>query len=77
VAVNALDGKGRTALALAVKACVDSYWMNRRTPESIEALLAAGATLDGIEIPCGYAEVDKLFNAAPSGESQGSVDSGR
>jgi ankyrin repeat protein len=23
--VNALDGKGRTALALAVKACVDSY----------------------------------------------------
>ena len=24
--VDALDGKGRTALALAVRACVDSYW---------------------------------------------------
>jgi ankyrin repeat protein len=62
--VNVLDGKGRTALALAVKACVDSYWKERRTPESVEALLHAGATVAGIEIPCGYAEVDELlFNA--------------
>jgi ankyrin repeat protein len=59
--VNALDGKGRTALALAVKACVDSYWKDRRTPESVEALLNAGATADGIEIPCGYDEVDALL----------------
>jgi ankyrin repeat protein len=61
--VNARDGKGRTALALAVKACVDSYWKDRRTPESVEALLNAGATVDGIEIPCGYDEVDVLLRS--------------
>ncbi len=59
--VNALDAKGRTALALAVKACVDSYWKRLRSPESVEALLAAGATVAGIEIPSGYEEVDKLL----------------
>jgi ankyrin repeat protein len=59
--VNARDAKGRTPLALAVKACVDSYWKNRRTPESVDTLLQSGATLDGIEIPCGYAEVDELL----------------
>jgi ankyrin repeat protein len=59
--VNALDGKGRTALVLAVKACVDSYWTNRRSPESVEALLHAGASVSGIEIPSGYVEVDKLL----------------
>src|SRR5579864_1592417 len=40
--VNAQDAKGRTPLMLAVKACVDSYWTNRRSPESVEALLKAG-----------------------------------
>ena len=59
--VNALDGKGRTALALAVRACVDSYWKYRRTPESIAALLQAGASIDGIEIPTSYDEADKLL----------------
>jgi len=62
--VNTVDGKGRTPLALAVKACVDSYWKNRRTPESVEALLSAGATIEGIEIPCGYDEVDELLSKA-------------
>ncbi len=61
--VNARDAKGRTALALAVKACVDSYWKDRRTPESVEALLNAGASLNGIEIPCGYEEVDALLTS--------------
>jgi ankyrin repeat protein len=61
--VNARDGKGRTALALAVKACVDSYWKDRRTPESVEALLNAGASTEGIEIPCGYDEVDELLRS--------------
>jgi ankyrin repeat protein len=59
--VNALDGKGRTALVLAVKACVDSYWKNRRSPDSVDALLRAGATTRGIEIPTGYEEVDELL----------------
>ena len=65
--VNARDGKGRTALSLAVKACVDSYWKGRRTPASVEALLMAGATIDGIEIPCGYDEVDALLVRARNG----------
>ena len=59
--VNALDAKGRTALALAVKACVDSYWTNRRSPDSVEALLKAGASVSGIEIPTGYDEIDELL----------------
>ncbi len=63
VPINALDAKGRTALALAVKACVDSYWKYRRTPESIEALLNAGATPTGINLPTGYDEADKLLTA--------------
>lgn len=62
--VNARDATGRTALALAVKACVDSYWKNQRSPESVEALLHAGATLDGIEIPSGYDEIDVLLRRA-------------
>jgi ankyrin repeat protein len=61
--VNALDGKGRSALALAVRACVDSYWKERRTPESVHVLLEAGATVDGVEFPCGYAAVDELLEA--------------
>jgi ankyrin repeat protein len=62
--VNALDGRGRTALQLAVKATVDSYWTNRRTPESVAALLNAGAVTTGIDIPCGYDEVDELLRKA-------------
>jgi ankyrin repeat protein len=59
--VNAKDAKGRTPLMLAVKACVDSYWTYRRTPESVDALLKAGASVDGVPHPCGYAEVDELI----------------
>ena len=59
--VNAVDARGRTALALAVKACVDSYWKWRRSPDSVKALLNAGATADGITLPSGYDEVDRLF----------------
>jgi ankyrin repeat protein len=61
--VNALDGKSRTALALAVRACVDSYWKDRRTPDSVGALLKAGAAIAGVEYPSGYAEVDELLRA--------------
>lgn len=61
--VNAQDAKGRTPLMLAVKACVDSYWTNRRSPESVEALLQAGASVSGVDYPCGYAEVDELLKS--------------
>jgi len=62
--VEARDGKGRTPLMLAVKGCIDSYWAYRRSPESVEALLRAGASLAGVSFPSGYAEVDALLAAA-------------
>ncbi len=61
--VDARDSRGRTPLALAVKACVDSYWTERRSPESVRMLLGAGATVAGIPYPSGYAEVDALLRA--------------
>ena len=42
--VNVKDGKGRTPLALAHKARVDSYWSARATPEPERLLRSAGAT---------------------------------
>jgi hypothetical protein len=62
--VDARDGKGRTPLALAVRACVDSYWTHRRSPESVEALLRAGASAQDVPFPSGYAEVDELLRAS-------------
>ena len=59
--IEVRDGKGRTPLALAVRACVDSYWAYRRSPESVEALLHAGASTSGVTFPSGYAEVDELL----------------
>ncbi len=59
--IDALDGRGRTALQLAIKACVDSFWTERRSPESVAALLDAGASMVGVEFPSGYAEVDALL----------------
>ena len=61
--VNAKDAADRTPLMLAVKACVDSYWSDRRTPESVEALLAAGADPAPLTLPCGYEAVDALLSA--------------
>jgi ankyrin repeat protein len=59
--VNAVDACNRTALQLAVKACTDSYWQHRRKPDSVRALLAAGATMAGITLPTGYDAIDKLL----------------
>jgi ankyrin repeat protein len=59
--VNALDGRGRTALQLAIKAGLESFWVERRSPVSVKALIGAGASLDGVEIPTGYDEVDALL----------------
>ena len=63
-AVDARDEHGRTPLALAVRACVDSHWAGRRSPESVRALLAAGASRAGVVVPCGYPVVDELLLAA-------------
>lgn len=59
--VDTQDARGRTPLALAVRACVDSYWKRLRTPESVRLLLEAGASTKGIVYPSGYAEVDELL----------------
>ncbi|MGH7712010.1 MAG: ankyrin repeat domain-containing protein [Gemmatimonadaceae bacterium] len=61
--VSVPDGKGRTPLALAVKACVDSYWTEYRSPESVEALLRAGAKVEEVTYPSGYSDVDALLKA--------------
>ncbi|MEX2142022.1 MAG: ankyrin repeat domain-containing protein [Pirellulales bacterium] len=55
------DGKGRTPLALAIRACVDSFWTDRRSPESVQALLDAGASVQEISVPSGYDKVDELL----------------
>jgi ankyrin repeat protein len=61
--LDAADGNGRTPLMLAVRACVDSHWMRRRSPESVRALLAAGASADRVPYPSGYDEVDGLLRS--------------
>ena len=48
-------------MVLAVKACVDSYWSSRRSPDSVEALLRAGASVSDVAFPSGYSEVDDLL----------------
>jgi ankyrin repeat protein len=67
--VDATDGEGRTPLSLAVKACVDSYWMDRRSPESVELLLRAGASTAGVVVPTGFADVDERLRAAGAQEA--------
>jgi ankyrin repeat protein len=62
--VDTPDAKGRTPLVLAVKACVDSYWTHRRNPDTVKALLEAGASVHGVPVPSGYAAVDELLAAA-------------
>jgi ankyrin repeat protein len=59
--VNALDARNRTALQLAIRACTDSYWKYRRKPDSVAALLAAGAAIVGIDLPTGYDAIDDLL----------------
>ncbi len=59
--VDVPDAWGRTPLALAIKACVDSYWIERCSPESVKMLLDAGASTRGITFPSGNAEVDALL----------------
>ena len=41
--VDVLDGEGRSALQLAVRACVEPWWSSRCSPDTVKALLDAGA----------------------------------
>ena len=61
--IDALDSKGRTPLEMAVRACTDSYWKPMRKPDSVAALLAAGATIEGLDLPTGYDAIDTLLLA--------------
>jgi len=72
--VNARDGKGRSALELAVRAGAESYWKRRRSPEWVEPLLKAGASTEGIDLPTGWAEADDLLMRYSGGK--GSVGKG-
>jgi len=47
-------------LAERERACLDSHWTNRRSPESVQMLLDAGASVNGVAFP-GYREVDELL----------------
>lgn len=58
---SARDANGNTPLMLAARACVDSYWTNRRSPRSVKALLDAGASKSGVSVPTGYAAIDELL----------------
>lgn len=64
--VNARDANGNTPLVLAIRACTDSYWMGRRKPDSIEALIEAGAKTEDIILPTGYNEADRLLTFGKS-----------
>ena len=58
---NARASDGSTPLSLAVRACVDSYWADRRRPDSVARLLAAGASVAGVPFPSGYDAIDALL----------------
>lgn len=59
--VNARDGDDRTPLMLAVRAGTNSYWTSRSVPDTIRALLAAGTSKEGIELPTGRADLDAIL----------------
>uniref|UniRef100_A0A372IQJ5 Ankyrin repeat domain-containing protein n=2 Tax=Paracidobacterium acidisoli TaxID=2303751 RepID=A0A372IQJ5_9BACT len=59
--VNVSDGNGRTPLQLAIRGSVASHWKERRSPELVRLLLEAGASTQGIEIPCGYDDADVML----------------
>ncbi|MGB6871142.1 MAG: ankyrin repeat domain-containing protein [Acidobacteriaceae bacterium] len=68
--VNATDPRGRTPLQFAVRACTDSYWKDRRQPDSVAALLATGAHQQGIRLPTGYDAIDRLLSETETAASQ-------
>jgi ankyrin repeat protein len=59
--VHRRDGRGRTPLMRAVAACTNSYWMERRTPNSVRLLLEAGALAHDVSLPTGYDAIDVLL----------------
>lgn len=63
-AIDPLDGRGRTPLTLAARACTASWWTDRRAADSVKSLLAAGADpslVSPIDAPPGFDDVDRLL----------------
>ena len=60
--INVPDARGRTPLALAVRASVDSYWTERALPEFVTLLLDAGASASSIPLPTGSVAIDALLS---------------
>ena len=58
---NARDSEGMTPLMLTVRGCTASWWTHRRTAEPARLLLAAGASRDGVTVPTGYDELDRVL----------------
>ncbi len=61
---NVKNSREQTPLMMAIKGCTESYWKRRRTPECVDLLLAAGATLECITCKSGYDEIDELLISA-------------
>jgi hypothetical protein len=61
--VDVPNAQGETPLRLAVRACVDSYWTEYCSPALLEALIAAGAAVEGIPYPVGHPAVDAVLGA--------------
>jgi hypothetical protein len=45
----------------AVKGCTESWWVHRRTPEPARLLLAARASREGVTLPTGYVDLDRVL----------------
>jgi hypothetical protein len=57
------NDRGETPLAYAVRAAVQSEWIDERSTESIAALLEAGARADAVTLfPSGFAEADAFVS---------------
>jgi len=61
--VDLPDANGLTALALAARACVESYWSERCSPDLMEDLIRAGASVRNVPYPTGDAAVDAVLAA--------------
>src|SRR5580765_8134293 len=59
--VDIAGENGATPLKLALRASVSSYWKEMRSTTLIKALLDAGASIEGLALPTGYAEADDLL----------------
>jgi ankyrin repeat protein len=60
--LDVTNGRGETPLALAARAALHSDWTRARTPEMVEALLAAGADVRAVKsFPLGNDALDELL----------------